>query len=52
MEEKTERRKKNMPNFLAGYKTKTKRPVSFRTGEGRVSFNARRSSQRRKRVSF
>ncbi|MDD5191559.1 MAG: hypothetical protein PHH54_02830 [Candidatus Nanoarchaeia archaeon] len=41
-----------MPNFLANYKTKTKRPVSFRAGGRRVSFKAKRLSHRRKRVSF
>ena len=42
-----------MTEFLAKYKTKTKRPVSFETSSGgTVSFGARRMSQRRKRVSF
>jgi hypothetical protein len=43
-----------MPNFLArGRKTKTKRPVSFRTSSGQsVSFGARRKPKRRTRVSF
>ena len=41
-----------MPSFLANYKTKSKRPVSFRAGGRRVSFKARRTSNRRKRVSF
>jgi len=42
-----------MPEFLARYKTKTKRPVSFKTSSGDiVSFGARRMSQRRKKVSF
>ena len=42
-----------MPNFLANYRTKTKRPVKFKTSSGKsVRFKARRSSNRRKRVSF
>jgi len=42
-----------MPNFLTRpKKTKTKRPVSFRTKSGRVSFKARRTPKRRVRVSF
>jgi hypothetical protein len=42
-----------MPSFLAkGKKTKTKRPVSFDTKDGEVSFNARRKPQRRHRVEF
>ena len=43
-----------MPSFLArGKKTKTKRPVSFKTSSGkRVSFDARRKPKRRTRVSF
>jgi hypothetical protein len=42
-----------MPSFLANYRTKTKRPVSFKTSSGkRVRFKARRTSARRKRVSF
>lgn len=41
-----------MPQFLAKYKTKTKRPVKFRTSSGTVSFGARRTSKRRKTVSF
>jgi hypothetical protein len=42
-----------MPNFLADYKTKTKRPTRFKTSDGtRVSFKAHRMSHRRKRVSF
>ncbi len=42
-----------MTDFLANYKTKTKRPTSFRTSKGkRVSFKARRMSHRRKRVVF
>jgi len=43
-----------MPLFLARRrKTKTKRPVSFKTGSGqKVSFRARRKPQRRSRVSF
>ncbi len=41
-----------MPNFLAKYKTKTRRPVSFKAKGKRVSFRARRTSNRRKRVSF
>jgi len=43
-----------MPSFLArGKRTKTKRPVSFRTGGGqKVSFKARRKPKRRVRVSF
>ncbi len=43
-----------MPSFLArGKKTKTKRPVSFKTGSGkRVGFKARRRPQRRTRVSW
>lgn len=42
-----------MPSFLANYKTKTKRPVSFKTSSGeKVKFKAKRVSQRRKRVEF
>jgi len=43
-----------MPSFLArGKKTKTKRPVSFRTSSGqKVSFGAKRKPKRRTRVSF
>ena len=42
-----------MPNFLANYRTKTKRPVKFKTSAGKsVRFKARRQSNRRKRVSF
>jgi hypothetical protein len=42
-----------MANFLAlGKKTKTKRPVSFKTKKGKVSFKARRKPQRRTRVKF
>lgn len=42
-----------MPSFLAQKKkTKTKRPVSFKTKEGTVSFNARRKPKRRTRVEF
>ena len=42
-----------MPNFLAGYRTKTKRPIRFKTSSGkRVKFKARRASKRRKRVRF
>ena len=43
-----------MPSFLArGKRTKTKRPVSFRTSSGqKVSFKARRKPKRRARVSF
>jgi len=42
-----------MVNFLAKHKTKTKRPVSFKTSSGkRVKFKARRTSKRRKRVIF
>ena len=43
-----------MPSFLARRrKTKTRRPVSFRTGSGKgVSFSARRIPKRRTRVSF
>jgi hypothetical protein len=42
-----------MPEFLARRKkTKTKRPVSFTTRSGEVSFKARRKPQRRTRVEF
>ncbi|MEM5778213.1 MAG: hypothetical protein QXD43_02860 [Candidatus Aenigmatarchaeota archaeon] len=43
-----------MPSFLARKKkTKTKRPVSFRTSSGQmVSFKARRRPKRRTRVEF
>ena len=43
-----------MPSFLARKKkTKTKRPVSFKTGSGKtVSFKAKRKPKRRTRVSF
>jgi len=43
-----------MPSFLAmRKKTKTKRPVSFRTSSGtKVSFGAKRKPLRRTRVEF
>jgi len=43
-----------MPEFLARRKkTKTKRPVSFRTRSGkRVSFKAKRRPKRRIKVKF
>jgi hypothetical protein len=43
-----------MPSFLARpSKTKTKRPVSFKTSSGKkVSFSARRESKRRVRVAW
>lgn len=43
-----------MPSFLAkGKKTKTKRPVKFKTKDGdTVEFKARREPKRRKRVEF
>jgi len=43
-----------MPNFLArGKRTKTKRPVKFKTRSGKpVSFKAKRKPKRRTRVSF
>ena len=43
-----------MPSFLAQRKkTKTKRPVSFRTSGGRrVKFKARRRPKRRTRVEW
>lgn len=42
-----------MPNFLAKYRTKTKRPISFKTKSGkRVRFKGKRTSMRRKRVVF
>lgn len=42
-----------MPEFLATpKKTKTKRPVKFKTKNGTVKFNARRKPQRRVRVKF
>lgn len=42
-----------MPSFLArSKKTKTKRPVSFRTKSGKVSFGARRTPKRKRRVEF
>lgn len=41
-----------MAEFLARYKTKTKRPVRFRARGKAVSFRARRISFRRKRVRF
>lgn len=43
-----------MANFLAlGKKTKTKRPVSFKTSTGKkVTFKAHRKPQRRTRVKF
>jgi hypothetical protein len=43
-----------MPSFLARRKkTKTKRPVSFRTNSGKtVSFGAKRKPKRRTRVSW
>jgi hypothetical protein len=43
-----------MPEFLARpKKTKTKRPVEFKTKKGeKVEFKARRTPQRRVRVKF
>jgi hypothetical protein len=42
-----------MPSFLAKRKkTKTKRPVSFKTRSGTVHFGARRKPKRRTRISF
>ncbi len=42
-----------MVEFYTKYKTKTKRPVSFRTSLGkRVRFKAKRVSERRKKVKF
>jgi len=43
-----------MPSFLARpRKTKTKRPVSFKTSKGKkVRFNARRRPDRRTRVEW
>ncbi|MGI0087733.1 MAG: hypothetical protein ACREBI_07195 [Nitrosotalea sp.] len=42
-----------MPEFLATpKKTKTKRPVKFKTKKGTVKFKARRKPQRRVRVKF
>lgn len=43
-----------MPEFLARpKKTKTKRPVKFKTSNGeKVEFKARRTPQRRVRVKF
>lgn len=42
-----------MPEFLARRKkTKTKRPVSFKTKRGRVHFKAKRKPKRRYRVRF
>jgi len=42
-----------MPSFLARRKkTKTRRPVSFRTRHGRVSFTARRRPKRRTRAEW
>tara|TARA_Y100000310_G_C20696143_1_gene825906 strand:+ start:5290 stop:5418 length:129 start_codon:yes stop_codon:yes gene_type:complete len=42
-----------MPSFLARRKrTKTKRPVSFRSSSGRVRFKARRKPKRRTRVQW
>ena len=42
-----------MPSFLARKKkTKTRRPVSFRTKYGKVSFKAKRRPKRRTRVSW
>lgn len=43
-----------MPSFLARRKkTKTKRPVSFKTKSGKtVSFKAKRKPKKRVRVSF
>ena len=45
--------KKKKVNFLAKTKkTKTKRPVKFKTKDGTVEFKARRKPQRRVRVKF
>ncbi len=42
-----------MVEFYAKYKTKTKRPVSFKMSSGkRVKFKAKRTSERRKKVKF
>lgn len=42
-----------MPSFLARKeKTKTKRPVKFKTSDGTVSFKARTKPKRRYRVEF
>ena len=42
-----------MVEFYAKYKTKTKRPISFKTSSGKkVKFKAKRASKRRKRVKF
>lgn len=43
-----------MPEFLAKTKkTKTKRPVKFKTSDGKkIEFKARRKPQRRVRVKF
>jgi len=42
-----------MPEFLARRKrTKTKRPVSFETDSGIVSFKARRRPKKRYRIDF
>ncbi|MEX0639544.1 MAG: hypothetical protein WEB28_05490 [Nitrosopumilaceae archaeon] len=42
-----------MPEFLARpKKTKTKRPIKFKTKDGTVSFKARTKPKRRVRVKF
>ena len=42
-----------MAEFYAKYKTKTKRPISFKTSSGKkVKFKAKRVSKRRKKVKF
>ena len=42
-----------MVEFYAKYKTKTKRPINFKTSSGKkVKFKAKRVSKRRKKVKF
>ena len=42
-----------MVEFYAKYKTKTKRPISFKTSTGkRVRFKAKRTSERKKKIKF
>ena len=45
-------RKKKVTFLAKTKKTKTKRPVKFKTKEGIVEFKARRTPQKRVRVSF
>ena len=45
-------RKKKVEFLAKRKKTKTKRPVKFKTKEGPIEFKARRKPQRRTRIKF